>query len=216
MKNKYLLRIRNADLFDVDSIRVERQAKKGWLPHSMSRSLITLKKGEPEDIDCRLLFYDTADVSYNRKMTELQETGWRYVSSDGVSQTMLTAPKGGAPAIEDKVNESKVVRRHRMAQGIVAFICFAALILLVFSSIKQYGFLPINRVFIYAAILSYGVQCVCFCISHTRNLITVTGEAGPRTSCAAFYFHTALTMLTGILLVLAIVFALCYNNSSAV
>lgn len=212
MKNKYLFRIRNADLFDVDSIRVEKNAKKGWLPASMSRSIITLKKGEPEDIDCRLLFYDTAEVDYNRRMTELQEQGWKYVASDGVSQTMLTVPEGAdVPEIKLPENESRVIRRHRMAQGITAFICFAALILLVFNSLKQNGGLPINRVFIYAAILSYGIQCVCCCISHTRNLITVTGEAGPRTSCAAFWFHSALSLITGILLVLAIIMVLCYN-----
>lgn len=212
MNTKFLFRIRNADLYDVDERRVEKQARNGWLPHSLSKSVITLKKGEPQDLKCRLLFYDTAEPSYNRLMTGLQQQGWKYVSSDGVSQTLLTAPAESEVAeISFPENEEKVIKRHRMAQGITAFICFAALVLLVARALMQYGTIPVNRVFIYAAVLSYGIQCVCCCISHTRNLVTVSGEAGPRKTGSAFAFHCALAALTGVMLVLAIVFALCYN-----
>ena len=212
MDKKYLLRLRNADLYDVDAIRLERMAKKGWLPSSMSRSIFTLERGEPKDIKCRLLFYDTAEPSYNRRMTELQNEGWTYVSSDGISQTLLTAPAdGSAPEISEPEAESKVIKRHRMAQGITAFACIVALVLLVAKALQEYGRLPLNRVFIYAAVLCYGIQCICCCISHTRDLVTVSGEAGPRKTTAAFTFHAVLAALTGVLLVLAIVMALCYN-----
>ena len=212
MKTKRIFRLRNTDLYDIDAMRVERLAKKGWKPKTMSRSSITFERGEPRDIKCRLLFYDTAEPSYNRRMTELQAEGWTYVSSDGVSQTMLTTPKdGSAPDITDPKNEERVIKRHRMAQGICAAICFAALAFLVVNALVQYNKLPINRVFIYATIFAYGLQCIACCISHTRNLITVSGEAGPRTSFAPLYFHAALAVLTGVMLVVAIVFALCYN-----
>lgn len=213
MNKKYVFRLRNADLFDVDEMRIERLAKKGWLPRSMSRSLFTFTRGEPRDIKCRLLFYDTADPSYNTKMTKLQNEGWEYVSSDGISQTMLIADAdGSAPDILEPEAEIKVVKRHRFAQGITAFACFAALVLLLPKTIADHGGLPLNRVFIYAAVLLFGIQCVCCCVSHTRNLITVTGEAGPRKTMRAHWFHAALTAAACVLLVLALIMALCYNK----
>ena len=212
MNTKYLFRVRNADLFDVDALRVKRQAKKGWLPKSISKSIITLTKGEPTDIDCRFLFYDTAEVSYNRRMTELQQQGWQYVSSDGISQTLLIAPEGTAEPISEPEMETRVIKRHRMAQGIAAFVCFAALIWLVFRFLQQYGKIPMNRLFVCAAVLAYGIQCLSCCISHTRDLITVSGEAGPRKTMAAFIYHCALAAITGVMLVLAIVIAVCYNS----
>ena len=94
MDKKFVLRLKNADLFDLEQTRLEKAAAEGWLPYSMSRRIFTLKRGEPQDIKCRLLFYDVADPSYNARMTELQGKGWTYVSSDGISQTLLTAPSG--------------------------------------------------------------------------------------------------------------------------
>lgn len=213
MNKKFMLRLRNADLFDLEARKIERLAAKGWLPHSMSRSLFTFKRGEPRDIKCRLLFFDAADPSYNSKMTALQKEGWEYVSSDGVSQTMLIADReGGAPDISEPEAETKVLKRHRTAQGVTAFVCFAAFLLLAPLTVKQRGGMPMNRVFIYAAVLVFGVQCVCCCVSQTRDLITVSGEAGPRTTMKAYWLHSLLTALACVMLVLAIIMALCYNN----
>jgi|GEM_PF-2813762 len=210
MDKKFLLRMRNAGLYDIEQAKLARLAQRGWLPQSISRSVITLKKSQPQNLKCRMLFYDTAEPSYNRYMTELQNSGWRYVSSDGVSQTLLTAPEG----TEDIVNpeaECKVLRRHRTAQGILAFICFAALIILTAHTIREFKGIPINRIFTYGTILAYGIHCVACCISNTRSMLTVTGEAEPRSNSMAEIVHTALLVLTGVMLALAITAALCYN-----
>lgn len=204
MAKKYILRIKNAGLFDIEERRMEAMARKGWIPESISKHLITLKQATPMEVKCRLVYYNIAEPGYRRFVDETQEKGWRYISSDGISQTLFMGPAD----IEDisiPQKEQSIIKSHRAVQGGLALLALIALAFVVLKSIEDTGSIPLNRVFIYAAWLVFAVQWAVAFFSETRNMRIVVDPSQRRTSAAEYLVHVVLKGVAYILLVTALI-----------
>ncbi len=206
MARKRFFRIKTAGLFDIEERYIEKMAQKGWTPESLSKYMITFKKTDECALRCRLVYYEVADPSYNKFVSETQETGWRYVSNDGVSQTMLITRGGDeVPEISIPEKEAPIIRRHRGVKAFLVVLGAIALAWVILKKIQDGGLLESNRVFIYAAWLLLIVQWVAACVSETRNLNIVNGTAKRRDSSFAYWFHAILLALIIVLLAIAAV-----------
>ncbi len=201
---KRILRIKNAGLFDIEEKRVEALARSGWLPETLAKHTITFKRAEPCEIKCRLVYFEVSGSEFNRFVSMVQETGWRYVSSDGISQMMFIADASlDVENFEIPEREVAIVKRHRAAQIVMAIFGLLALAYIVINQYEAGRLFALNRIFIYAALLVLVIQWIAAAVSETRNIAIIMGKRPRRRSVAAYIVHMLLYAAIVILLCMA-------------